>query len=166
MAEASSDNKTAEVTGDGVKSSDIMLKVTTLVVAVALITVVALLWINFRKDSKVIGNVAVEDSEDGQVLAASTQDPNYLVNLALALKADGYILYGSSSDESTKQQKEIFGQGFSAIDYVECDPGASDSNPQECLARGIDRYPTWIKGDQKFPGNKSLNELEKLLVPN
>lgn len=163
MAEAENKGKTEEAVNVETKKSDLMLKVTTLVVAVALIAVVALLWLNFRKNSNIIGDVALNDSEDGQVLGASTEDPSYLADLAATLKADGFILYGSGSDNLTKKQKEVFGQGFSLLDYVECDPGTENSNPQECAAKGINQYPTWVRGDQKFSGYKSLSEIKGLL---
>lgn len=163
MTETGTENETPEVAENETKKSDLMLKVTTAIVAVALIAVVSLLWLNFRKDSSNVKEVALGEVEDGQVLGASVEDPNYLSNLATTLKADGFILYGSSSDSGTKKQKEIFGQAFSFIDYVECDPGTDNSNPQECAAKGIDQYPTWVRGDQKFPGYKSLIGIEGLL---
>ena len=166
MAEVNGEKSPEKGDQGGVKSSDTMLKVATLVVAVALIAVVALLWLNYRRDLRGLTNIALDNSENGQVLGASTQNPDYLANLAISLKNAGYILYGSSSDTNTKRQKDIFGQGFSDIDYVECDQGVVNSNSQECVAKGIDIYPTWVQTDKKFPGYKSLNELEKLLASN
>ncbi len=147
------------------KKSQIMLSAATLVVAIALIAIVSLLWINIRKDSNEVEDVAVlVGSEDGQVLGTSTQDPIYLADLADRLKKTGYVIYGSNTDYGSKRQKEIFSQAIAGLDYVECSPGFDNSNPDECIAKGIDEYPTWVRGEEKFPGYKSLDELEELIT--
>jgi len=142
-----------------------ILSILAIVVFIALASTLLGLWFSTENDKKKNQEIALV-SENGIIKGTSTADPQYLANLADSLKNAGFILYGSGSDSNTKRQKEIFGQAFTALDYVECDPGTENSNPQECVAKGIDKYPTWVRVDQKFSGYKSLDELEGLLNPN
>ncbi len=142
---------------------------TALWVAVAVLflasaAVIAGLWVSFRKEK--IGNnlASVNNTESGEVMGATTEDPDYLSNLVANLKTTGVIAYGFNSNAETKRQLAIFGQAISNLDYVECDSQVANSNPDECIARGISDYPTWVKGDQKFVGFKTLEDLEKILA--
>ncbi|MCX6812776.1 MAG: hypothetical protein NTW79_04165 [Candidatus Berkelbacteria bacterium] len=143
---------------DESKTTKILLGVL-LVVLVAVVLISVLLWKNVRRDQS--ANIA-GTSESGSVLGASTEDPDYLSSLTDDLKAKGFVLYGSSQSSETTRQKNIFGQAFSNLDYVECDPNTSGANPDECSARGISVFPTWISGDQAFPGFQSVEQLQEL----
>jgi len=140
-----------------------LLWVSGLVLFLAVSAVLAGLWMSTKSERKA-ANLASASVESGQVLGATTQDPQYLVNLANNLKTSGLILYGFDTDAQTQKQLSIFGQALSGLNYVECDPQTARSNADECLAKGIESYPVWVKGDQKYPGYKSLSELEKLLA--
>ena len=140
-----------------------VLFVSGLVLLLAISAALAGLWMSTKSERKA-ANLASASVESGQVLGATTQDPQYLVNLANNLKTAGLVLYGYDTDTQTGKQLSIFGQALSGLNYVECDPQAAHSNADECLAKGIENYPVWVKGDQKYPGYKSLSELEKLLA--
>jgi len=149
------------------KRSLTVLSISAAVVFVALVSVIFGLWFMMYNDRKKNQEIAVrETSESGIVKGASTEDPQYLANLVDDLKSAGFILYGSSSDVNVQRQREIFGQAAAGLDYVECDPGAENSNPQECVAKGIDKHPTWVHEEARFPGYKSLADLEELLLSN
>jgi len=149
------------------KRSLVILSISTALIFVALASVILSLWFMMQNDRKRNQEIAArETSESGIVKGVSTEDPQYLANLVDNLKKAGFILYGSDSDANSRRQKEIFGQANAGLDYVECDPGAENSNPQECVAKGIDEYPTWVREEQKFPGYKSLDELEEFLASN
>lgn len=122
------------------------------------------IWKSFRND-KISNNLALSNSiESGDVLGATTESPDYLIKLADSLKTDGVILYGFDGNQETKRQLAIFGQAITNLDYVECNSQSSHSNADECVARGIDKYPTWVKGEQKSTGFKTLEELEQMLA--
>lgn len=153
-------NKTVENSGQKYLA---ILWVSGLVLFLAVSAVLTGLWMSTRNERKA-ANLAGANVEFGQVLGASTQDPDYLVNLVSSLKFAGFVLYGYDGDDSTKKQLQAFGQAVSNLDYVECNSQAVHANADECLAKGIVEYPTWVKIDQKFAGFKSLSELEKLLA--
>ncbi|MCX6810960.1 MAG: hypothetical protein NTY30_04520 [Candidatus Berkelbacteria bacterium] len=141
----------------------IFLWVTTLVLFLASTAVILGLWMSFKND-RIKTNLAILDSaESGEVMGTTTKDPNYLINLAENLKAKGIIVYGFDNNQETKRQLAIFGQAVTSIDYVECNSQSAHSNADECVARVIDQYPTWVEGEQKFVGYKTLEDLEKIL---
>jgi len=64
-------------------------------------------------------------------------------------------MYGAYWCPSCKEEKATFGSAFKYVNYFEC-----SDNPKECLALGIEYFPTWI-----FPEGKKFvgyQELEKL----
>ena len=54
-------------------------------------------------------------------------------------------------------QKELFGESFGKIDYVEC-----SENSEVCNKEQITKYPTWKFDSIKQEGIKSLFELSTL----
>ena len=117
-----------------------------------------------NKDVKNYNQIAQSINQEGTIKGASTADPDYVSKLAESLNASGFVLYGSDSNIKTKKQKDIFSQAISEIDYVECDPQIKSANSAECAAREIKIYPTWVSGDKKFEGYKSLSEIEKMIA--
>lgn len=62
--------------------------------------------------------------------------------LAKCLTDNGATMYGTEWCPHCKTQKALFGDSFQYIDYVDCDKYKDD-----CVAAGLDGYPTWkIKG--------------------
>lgn len=62
-------------------------------------------------------------------------------NLAYCLLSKNIVLYGDSESLQTEQQKEIFGEAFKYINYVECNK--LDDWSEECKEKGINDVPAW-----------------------
>lgn len=50
-------------------------------------------------------------------------------------------MYGSANCPYTKKQKELFGEAFAKINYIEC---SKKENSLICREKGINTTPTWI----------------------
>ena len=135
------------------------LIVTNIVLLLAFFASTFFLWNSFKLENS--SNVS---AEDGSVQGASTKDPEYLDKIAESLKTAGFVIYGESQDKATEKQLGLFGKASSKLDFVECNPQAIHSNADECVAKGIDEYPTWVSGENKFVGVRSISELEKMLA--
>lgn len=121
------------------------------------------LWKSYEND-RISNNLAMSNNDlIGEVLGTSTEDPNYIAALVENLKSGGVVLYGYDGNQENTKQLAIFGQAAAGLDYVECNPQSSSSNTDECVARGVDQYPTWVIGDQKFARYKTLEDLEEIL---
>lgn len=59
-------------------------------------------------------------------------------SFAKCLTEKGWTLYGAVWCSHCKDQKELFGESFRYIHYVEC-----PDNTELCLDKGINGYPTW-----------------------
>ncbi|MFA4975742.1 MAG: hypothetical protein WC839_00685 [Candidatus Paceibacterota bacterium] len=67
-------------------------------------------------------------------------------------------MYGAVWCSHCKVQKELFGDSFKYVPYVEC-----TENPNECVAKGVESYPTWIGIDgTKYIGVQSLEKLAEI----
>lgn len=135
-----------------------------LVIGIALIVIIAGLGIIFFASNKVGDKNGKSDSENGQVSGASTQNENaeYKEKLARYLKEQGMILYGAYWCSHCKEQKALFGDAVKYLDYVECDAKGDGANPDECVARGIEGYPTWIYNGKQYSGVQSLESLAEI----
>lgn len=96
----------------------------------------------------------------------NTKDPNtegidtisYEETLAKCLTEKGVKMYGAYWCGHCKNQKEMFGDAFQYVDYIEC-----TETPGLCDSAGVSGYPTWVGPDgSKYPGEKSLNELANM----
>lgn len=88
-------------------------------------------------------------------------DGQALEQLAQCLTDKGVKMYGATWCAHCKKQKEMFGDAFSKIDYVECaDPVNPQAQTKECEDAGITSYPTWhfSLGD-RVTGEMSLEKL-------
>ena len=159
-------NKNQENTEKSLKEkrSVLVLSISSILLLLATVATVSAIWFMNNKDVKNYNQIAQSINEEGTIKGASTADPDYVSKLAESLNASGFVLYGSDSNIKTKKQKDIFSQAISEIDYVECDPQIKSANSAECAAREIKIYPTWVSGDKKFEGYKSLSEIEKMLA--
>jgi len=146
------------------KRSVRILFISSILLLLAIAATVSAIWFMNNKDVKTYNQVARSINEEGAIKGASTADPDYVSKLAESLKASGFVLYGSDNNIKTKKQKDVFSQAISGIDYVECDPQIKSANSAECAAREIKIYPTWVSGDKKFEGYKSLSEIEKMIA--
>ena len=146
------------------KRSVRILFISSILLLLAIAATVSAIWFMNNKDVKTYNQVARSINEEGAIKGASTADPDYVSKLAESLNASGFVLYGSDSNIKTKKQKDVFSQAISGIDYVECDPQIKSANSAECAAREIKIYSTWVSGDKKFEGYKSLSEIEKMIA--
>lgn len=85
--------------------------------------------------------------------------------LAQCLAERGAVMYGAEWCSHCQNQKNMFGDAFKYISYVEC-----PKNPAQCLAAGINGYPTWtFPGGVRLEGEQELKKLaeagECALVP-
>jgi hypothetical protein len=92
--------------------------------------------------------------------ACTTPNPSAdLDAFAKCLGEKGVTMYGAEWCSHCKDQKKMFGDSWKFVPYVEC-----PDNPNECLAKDIKNYPTWIfQGPlgKKMEGAQSLETLAK-----
>ncbi len=88
----------------------------------------------------------------------TVSDP-ILDNFAKCLTEKGTTMYGAYWCPHCKSQKELFGESFKYINYVECDLGGKQ-NPK-CEQEGIKGYPTWKYNNEEKTGELSLAELSE-----
>jgi hypothetical protein len=139
-----------------------------IVVALVIVVCGGFIYINKDKNKPAAdtSNQAISDDNNaraGTNDATKGESTDYKVKLAKFLTQKGMVLYGAYWCPHCRNQKEMFGDAFQFIDYVECDAGGPNGNPEECKAKGIDSYPTWIYQGQKYPGEYSLSELAKVV---
>lgn len=72
------------------------------------------------------------------------------------LSEKGIKMYGNDNCPHCRDQKEILGEEFQYVDYVNC-----DFNDAECRENGVKYYPTWTNGIHKIIGTQSLPNLAK-----
>lgn len=81
-------------------------------------------------------------------------------SFAKCLTESGFTMYGAFWCPHCADQKEMFGDAFQYIDYVECDPRDEAGQPELCLEKGVESYPTWIyKDGRKWEGVQSFDAL-------
>ncbi len=84
----------------------------------------------------------------------ASKSENSAENLAACFKTQKVVMYGNDTCSECQNQKQIFGSAFSKISYVNC-----DFNQDLCAKNGVTAFPTWISGEKKLVGLKSLPEL-------
>ncbi|MEK7088879.1 MAG: thioredoxin domain-containing protein [Patescibacteria group bacterium] len=77
---------------------------------------------------------------------------------AQCLASKKLTMYGAVWCSHCKTEKARFGDSFKYVPYIEC-----TENPNLCLEKGIDGYPTWIdeKG-KKYAGEQGLEKLSEI----
>lgn len=124
------------------------------------------------KSKKTADNNGLTTEENGGVAGASTADKNaedsnkddaYKEKLAKYMTEKGMAMYGAYWCPHCQDQKKLFGDSFKYVDYVECDAQGPNANPDECTAKGVEGYPTWIYQGQKYSGYQSLSALAKIV---
>lgn len=99
---------------------------------------------------------SIHSSSAENNLGASNE---FQTGLAKHLGGLGATMYGSFKCPHCNEQKELFGEAFSNIRYVECHNRGDNANPSLCLAKGIRRYPTWEIEGKFYEGLIPLREL-------
>lgn len=77
--------------------------------------------------------------------------------LAKCLTEKGAAMYGAEWCSHCNDQKEMFGESFKYITYIEC-----PANEQLCTSKGITGYPTWIINGKYYSGTQELAKLAEL----
>jgi len=78
-------------------------------------------------------------------------------DFAKCLTNSGAKMYGTDRCSHCSDQKILFGSSFSHVNYINC-----DYQRNECIAAGVDRYPTWIINNKVNLGSQSLATLASL----
>ena len=84
-------------------------------------------------------------------------DSTGLDGFAKCLRDKGATMYGAEWCGHCKNQKEMFGESFKYVNYVEC-----PENQQVCTENGITGYPTWIINGIPYTGAQSFEKLSSL----
>lgn len=80
---------------------------------------------------------------------------------AQCLSNSGVTMYGAWWCSHCENQKELFGDAFDQVNYVECSTAARTMN-QTCQDAGIQGYPTWEFSDgSRASGEQSLETLSQ-----
>jgi hypothetical protein len=111
------------------------------IVVVCLITTLVALGIFAISNSFFTGNVVA--SED------------YTSEFIKCLNEKGYILYGIDNSVFFEIQRDLLGEAFKNVTYVNC-----ALNPEDCF--GIVIYPSWKTQEGIIPGALSLGALSKI----
>ena len=80
-----------------------------------------------------------------------------LDDFAACTKTQGLVMFGTDWCPYCNQQRDLLGNSFEYINYVNC-----DNEAQRCYSEGITGYPTWDYRGQKYVGVQSLDTLQKI----
>lgn len=83
---------------------------------------------------------------------------------AQCLSDQEIVMYGAFWCPHCADQKDLFGkESFEWINYVECDPRDEAGQPELCLEKDIQSYPTWIHPDgRRWEGTQTLETLSEI----
>lgn len=65
--------------------------------------------------------------------------------LAACLTAQGWVMYGSVLCAACRAQRELFAEAVEELREVECNPNVHGAETDLCVARGVRKFPTWIR---------------------
>ena len=93
--------------------------------------------------------------------AAGPEDP-YLKALATHLQDSGAQFYGAFWCRACQEQKALFTASAKRLPYTECTPsGRNGPLSGACIARDIQRYPTWIVEGRRYTGVVDVDRLAR-----
>ncbi|HIJ01189.1 TPA: hypothetical protein HA363_00925 [Candidatus Woesearchaeota archaeon] len=119
--------------------------------------------VNYMIESPAAETNTAATIDSGDSVVNPPEPRGNLDEFAQCLTEKGAKFYGATWCPHCTNQKELFGDSFKYVVYVEC---ADKDNPQvqtpECEAAGISGYPTWIINDKQYPGEQTLEGLAKL----
>ncbi len=98
----------------------------------------------------------------GYALATGSSGPSQeaIDEFAQCLTDEGATFYGAYWCRHCNEQKSMFGDAMSSVDYVECSPNGQEApQAQECQDQGISGYPTWIVDGERYSGVQSFDQL-------
>ena len=77
---------------------------------------------------------------------------------AQCLASKNLTMYGAVWCSHCNSQKALLGDSFKYVSYVEC-----TENPNLCIEKGIESYPTWIdERGEEYIGEQSLEKLSEI----
>ena len=105
-----------------------------------------------------LSGCAVPQPKTNNTAPAADVSMDTTVSLAKALTTAGVKIYGSEFCSACKYQKQMFGEAWRFITYINCDISATSGvQTAACRAKGITLYPTWefqdgsrLEGVQQF----------------
>ncbi|MFH1474201.1 MAG: thioredoxin domain-containing protein [Candidatus Aenigmatarchaeota archaeon] len=89
--------------------------------------------------------------------ASTPVEPREYDEFAKCLTDSGAVMYGTEWCGHCQNQKAMFGNSFSYVNYVDC-----DNNKLLCDNAGVEGYPTWRIDANNYPGEKTLQALSDL----
>lgn len=89
--------------------------------------------------------------------AEVTTTPGENTQFAQCLTDKGVKMYGADWCPHCNNQKDMFGDDWAYVDYVEC-----ETNRAACQTAGITGYPTWVIDGQHYPGEATFEKLSRL----
>jgi uncharacterized membrane protein len=108
-------------------------------------------------------NSSGSDSDQGPGIKITSNSGPAELGLAAKLKQIDAKMYGAYWCPHCHDQKQLFGkQAFKLINYIECDPGGANPQPEVCQAAKIQSYPTWEIEGTFYTKTQPLTELAKM----
>ena len=92
----------------------------------------------------------------------SSLESSYEARLADHLTEIGAKMYGAYWCPYCATQRDYFGGAASRLPYIECDPDGFGAQVELCDAAGVEVYPTWIIGGDRYTGAQPLGDLATL----
>lgn len=72
------------------------------------------------------------------------------------------VMYGASTCSHCADQKELFGEAFQYVTYVECMVPETHKETEQCKSVGVKHTPTWIFADgTRLEGTIPLDKLSQ-----
>ena len=93
----------------------------------------------------------------GIIVSGCNSGPGEFDTFAQCLSEKNVKMYGTEWCSHCKSQKELFGNSFKYVDYIDC-----DRNREACQVAGIKGYPTWVIDGQSYSGEQPLERLASL----
>ncbi len=85
-----------------------------------------------------------------------------LDNFAKCLTQKKAVMYGAFTCSHCADQKELFGESFQYVTYVECMVPETHKETDQCKQIGIKHTPTWIFSDgTRLEGTIQLDKLSQ-----
>lgn len=84
------------------------------------------------------------------------------IELAKYMRQNNIYMAGTYWCPHTNRQRELFGeQAWNELQYVECSAKGYRGQPELCIRKRVDGYPTWIFGStgKTLPGERPLSEI-------
>ncbi len=109
-----------------------------------------------------MSEVEAAQEEETEETGQEERSAEGLASFAQCLTDEGLKFYGSKSCGWCQKQKELFGDAFQYVTYVECLDSETQQWSEECKQDEITATPTWEIGGKKSSGYKTLEQLSEL----